>query len=354
MQKKYQIACVAGDGSGPEIMKAGKDLLAKIAGNKLELVDFHIGFSRWEKTGDTLHEDGRCWGGISESDLEKLKDTDAMFYIALAAASFPKGIIGPYSLLRKHLGLYADIRPGFSLPNSEAMYTDLDIIMVREVTEGLWGAVEFMQDDTAYILSRISHKGMERVAKVAFDMARTRPKRKVTCAHKGQVSRTGFMHFRNVIKEVAEKYPDVIFEEMHTDVLPYAMIRNPEQLDVILVTSFTGDIISGVLAALSGVAGISPAAIVGENYGLFRPSHGTVSGKAGKNTANPIASFMGIKMMLEWLARKFKDETLDRKAHCLDTSIRKTLKDGRFLTTDLGGTATITQVTNEIIKNYIE
>jgi isocitrate/isopropylmalate dehydrogenase len=352
LQKKYRIACIAGDGSGPELMRAGQTLLKEISGDRIELINFDIGLSRWEKTKDMVQGQGKCWGGISIHDLDRLKETDAMFYIATAAAGFPAGITGPYSLLRSHLGLFADVRPALSLPNSGALRPDLDITMVREVSEGLWGAVEFMQDDTAFIMSRISKKGTERIARAAFNLARTRRERKVTCAHKGQVSRTGFIHFRDVVKEVAKEFPDVQFEEMHTDVVPYVMVRDPEKLDVVLVTSFAGDIISGVLAALTGAVGVSPAAIIGENYGLFRPSHGTVPGKAGKNTANPIASFLGLKMMFEWLAQQYQDGTMKERADRLGRSITNTLADRRFLTTDLGGTATTTQVTEGVIKNY--
>lgn len=276
-----------------------------------------------------------------------------MLYIATSGAEFPKEFTTPFPVLRRRFKVFANVRPAKSYPNTPYLKEDIDLILIREQTEGMWMGKEIIKEPGVIeAIAKITKKATIKVARFAFHMARNRNKRKkVTCVHKDNVLRLAFGQFVEGCEEVSKDFPDIIFEKIHTDVLPYELIRKPEQFDVILTTNMYGDIISGEIAAISGGLGICPSGEFGENYAIFRPVHGSAPDLAGKNEANPVATLFSTVMMLRWLGDKNYIETLYNLANILEKSIITVLEDGEVLTKDLGGKSKSTELAKEVWKN---
>jgi len=352
----YKIAVIPGDDSGPEAMDSALKVLEKALKNspvKMEFTICDAGNKRFAATGETYEYKGVKYAGISQSTLDKIKGCQALFYTAIASAKLPRDVKTPWQLLRKYFGCEVNVRPGKSYPNTGAISPHVDMVIVREQSEGMFWAPEFfIRDEIAVAVVQCTKSVTRRVARIAFEMARARnkPRKKVSIINKAQVSKIFFGTFLDVGLEVAKEYPDVQCESMHTDYLPYAMIKEPETLDVIMCTNLLGDLYSGALAAAIGSIGIGPGAVYGEDLSIFKPSHGTAPDIAGKNLINPTATILAAKMMLDWLATKYKDDSCKKVGEVLEQAIEKVLKEGKVLTRDLGGDATTTRFTQEVLS----
>jgi len=363
MKNLINIAYVPGDGIGPELIKVGLDTMNMLFSDIKEVTaNFticDIGYENWIETEEYIFEYGRKFGGISEEKIKSISDTDAMLYIATSGGDFPREFNTPFPVIRRRFNIYANVRPAFSYPNIPSLKPDIDFVLIREQTEGMWmGEEKIIEPGIVKATATITRKASLKVAKFAFEMARKRNKlKKVTCIHKDNVLRYAFGEFVSACKEVAKEYSDVAFEEMHTDVLPFELIRKPNNFDIILTTNMYGDIISGETTAITGGLGICPSGEYGDNYAIFRPVHGSAPDIAGKNIANPIATFLSIVMMLEWLGERKKIEILNTLSKILKKSVNKVLKEGKFLTRDIDGSATTEEFKIEVwekIKEYKE
>ena len=315
------ITVIRGDGIGPEIMDATLFVLDQLgAGLSYEFAD--AGLVALEKHGEL----------IPAATLESIKKNKVALKSPLTT---PVG--GGFSsinvALRRQFDLYANVRPAISFPNTKSRYENVDLITVRENTEGAYlseGQEVSADGQTAFSGTRITRKGSERIVRYAFELARSTGRKKVTAVHKANIIKSTSGLFLDVAREVAANYPDIAFEEMIVDNTCMQLVMRPEQFDVIVTTNLFGDIISDLCAGLVGGLGLAPGANIGADAAIFEAVHGTAPDIAGKGIANPCALLLGAAQMLDHLGQPQNAERL-RKA------IVATMEAKDSLTGDLGG-----------------
>jgi isocitrate dehydrogenase (NAD+) len=318
------IAVIRGDGIGPEIMDASLGVLdAMKLGLQYEFVE--AGMSALEKTGELL----------PAATLDAIRKHRIAFKSPLTTP-VGEGFTSINVALRKQFDLYANVRPAISFPGTKARYENIDIITVRENTEGAYigeGQSVSADGETALLTQKITRKGSERIVRYAFDLARRVGRKKVTVVHKANILKSTSGLFLKVAREVAQQYPDIQCNEMIVDNTCMQLVMRPEQFDVIVTTNLFGDIVSDLCAGLVGGLGLAPGANIGEHAAIFEAVHGSAPDIAGKNIANPCALLLAAGQMLDHLGH------VDH-ANRLRQAIRDTLtaKDG--VTPDVGGTGT--------------
>jgi 3-isopropylmalate dehydrogenase len=341
-----KIGVLLGDDIGlevvPEAVKVMKAAAAK-TGLAIEWQDLPIG-----KRGHELH--GHTMPAVTVAALEK---SDGFLCGPIGHAAYPRNdptwIMPP---LRKRLDLYASIKPVKSYPNIPSVHKNVDIVFLREVTEGMQssdtvvaGAGEFRPSDDITIASRvITRKGSRRVAREAFEIARARPRRKVTAVHKEPVYRLACGMFAEECRKLAKEYPDVKYDEVLVDGFAMKLVMNPQQFDVVVTTNQFGDILTDEGAGVVGGLGLAPGLCVGERLAMSQATHGSAPDIAGKNAANPYALIMSGKMLLEWLGRKRGEPKASQAAKLIDTAMDKSIAEAKRLTADLGGRASTTEM----------
>jgi isopropylmalate/isohomocitrate dehydrogenase-like protein len=326
----YKIAVIPGPGIGGEVVPQAVRLLES-TDLTFDFRYFEVGYEVFQKTGTPVPDDV----------LAGIKETQACLFGATATPVGVPGYKSAIITLRRALGLYANIRPAKSLPIQKSM-KDVDLVIVRENTEGLYSGMEFELADSAYSIRVITRKATERIARFAFDLAMKRRK-KVTVVTKANVLRMSDGLFLEVARKVAEDYPDVEVEEAFVDVTAMRLILKPHIFDVIVTSNLFGDILSDEAAGLVGGLGLAPSANIGADYGLFEPVHGSAPRLAGKEIANPMAAIMASKMMLDYLGE-------NKWAERIENAIITVLEEGKVLTPDLGGSSSTKQITDAIIK----
>ncbi|WP_225764554.1 isocitrate dehydrogenase [Stenotrophomonas sp. Marseille-Q4652] len=318
------ITVIRGDGIGPEIMDATLFVLDKLnAGLTYEFAD--AGLVALEKHGEL----------IPASTLESITTNKVALKSPLTT---PVG--GGFSsinvALRRQFDLYANVRPAISFPNTKSRYEGINMITVRENTEGAYlaeGQEVSADGETAFSGTRITRKGSERIVRYAFELARSTGRKKVTAVHKANIIKSTSGLFLNVAREVAAKYPEIEFQEMIVDNACMQLVMRPEQFDILVTTNLFGDIISDLCAGLVGGLGLAPGANIGENAAIFEAVHGTAPDIAGQGKANPVALMLAAAQMLDHVGQPENAERL-RKA------IVSTMEAKDSLTGDLGGTGT--------------
>jgi 3-isopropylmalate dehydrogenase len=258
--------------------------------------------------------------------------------------------------LRKKFDLFASIKPVKSYPNIKSMHKNVDIVFLREVTEGMQssdtivaGAGEFRPNDEISIGTRVvTRKGANRVAREAFEIARTRQRRKVASIHKEPVYRLVCGMFAEECRKVAKEFPDCTLEEVLVDGFAMKLVMNPQPYDVVVTTNQFGDILTDEGAGIVGGLGLAPGLCVGERQAMAQATHGSAPDIAGKGIANPYALIMSGKMLLEWLGRKRGEPQAVAAAALIDRAVDRVIADARMLTADLGGTATTAQMGDAI------
>jgi isopropylmalate/isohomocitrate dehydrogenase-like protein len=325
----YKLAVIPGPGIGAEVISEAVRLLES-TDLSFSCHYFEVGYEVWQKTGSPVPDDV----------LAGIRETQACLF---GATTTPVGVPGYKSAiitLRTALGLYANVRPAKSYPIQKTM-NDVDLVIVRENTEGLYSGMEFELVDSAYSIRKITRKATERITRFAFDLALKRS-RKLTVVTKANVLRKSDGLFLEVSRKVAEDYPDVEVEEAFVDVTAMRLILKPHIFDVIVTSNLFGDILSDEAAGLVGGLGLAPSANIGADYALFEPVHGSAPRLAGKGIANPMAAMLASKMMLDYLGE-------NRWAERIEDAIVTVLKEGKVLTPDLGGSSSTIQVTDAII-----
>jgi isocitrate dehydrogenase (NAD+) len=328
------IRVIKGDGIGPEIMEASlRALDALDAGLVYEFVE--AGLVSMEK-GEEL---------IPEETLASIRRNGIVFKGPLTTP-VGKGFRSINVTLRKIFDLYANVRPVISIPGTRARFDDVDIITVRENTEGAYLAADAkLSDDgeTAESKMVVSRNGCERITRYAFDLARSAGRKKVTIVHKANVLKVVSGLFLDVAREVAARYPEIETEEMIVDATCMRLVLDPDQFDVIVTTNLFGDIISDLCAGLVGGLGLAPGANIGKDAAMFEAVHGSAPDIAGQKIANPCALMLGGALMLSHLG-------MEDRASRLRHAIQDTIAAGDRVTPDLGGSGNTGTFTDAIIE----
>jgi 3-isopropylmalate dehydrogenase len=341
-----RIGVLLGDDIGlevvPETVKVMKAAAAAV-GLEIEWQELPIG-----KRGHELH--GHT---MPEATVEALKGTDGFICGPIGHNAYPRNdptwIMPP---IRKRFDMYANVKPVKSYPNVPSVHKDVDIVFLRETTEGMQssgtvvaGSGEFRPNDEISIGHRVvTRTGASRVAREAFEIARTRRRRKVTAVHKEPVYRLVCGMFAEECRKMAQNYPDVELEEVLVDGFAMKLVMKPQQYDVVVTTNQFGDILTDEGAGLVGGLGLAPGLVIGDRYAMAQATHGSAPDIAGKNIANPYAMIMSGKMLFEWIGRKRSEPKATRAVALIDQAMDRVIAEGRTLTPDLGGKAGTSQM----------
>jgi len=334
---KHKVTLIPGDGIGPEVAKATQRAL-EATGVQFQWDIAIIGGQAQEMFG-TL---------FPESALESIKRNK----VALkgpVTTPIGGGVRSVNVTLRQKLDLYAGLRPYKTYPGVHTPYKDVDIVVVRENTEGLYSGIEFAKDspgtaklaelvaqttgdkireDSAVSLRVISQTASRRIVKFAFEYARQNGRKKVTVFHKANILKLSDGLFLDTAREIAREYPDIEFTDTVVDAACMQLVRRPEQFDVLVLPNFYGDFISDLCAGLVGGLGLAPGANIGDDIAIFEAAHGSAPKYAGKNKVNPMAMMLSGVMMLRYLGEKDSAERLEK-------AIAEVIAEGKNVTYDL-------------------
>lgn len=334
---QYRVAVIPGDGVGPEVVEAALRVLRGLEEAYprvgFDFVFVEAGMSRYERTGVQL----------GDEDLEAIKACRALLKGPTATPTGPGSYRSVAVTIRKALDLYANVRPFKTREGVDAVHQGVDLIIVRENTEGLYAGVEYRLGRGAVSLRLITEESSKRIARFAFELARRLRRRRVTVVHKANILKETCGLFRQAFFEVAEEYPDVKRDEMFVDAAAYAIARRPQTLDVLVTSNLFGDILSDAAAGVTGGLGVAASANIGDRYAMFEPVHGTAAKYAGKGVANPCGMVLAAKMMLEWLGEL-------GAASMLESAVDQVLKEHRRVTPDLGGGSSTTDMAEAIVE----
>jgi len=328
---KYSIATIPGDGIGTEVMAAAVKVLEALAektGLEFEFRLLYAGDEHKERTGVALPPE----------TIEGVKASDACLFAAVGNTA--KEVIIP---LRQRLNLYANLRPAKAYPGVPAVNPDVDIMIVRENTEGIYKMIGDRGRDYGFNVRVITREASERIVRYAFEYARRNGKSKVSAVHKANVLDYTDDVFLEAARDVAKDYPGIAYEEVIVDACAMKLALSPQQFQVIVTTNMFGDILSDEAAGLVGGLGMAPSGNVGDELCIFEPVHGSAPDIAGKGIANPVATILSAAMMLKWLGEK---EAADR----LEAAVLKVLEEGEVRTPDLGGANTTDDVADAVIE----
>jgi len=244
--------------------------------------------------------------------------------------------------LRQALKLYANVRTVKSYKGVPSRYENIDLVIVRENTEGLYTGIEHMiGEDAAESIKIITRKASERIAKFAFELARKEERRKVTAVHKANIMKCTDGLFLDCVRKVSQEYPEIIFENVIVDAMSMKLVQIPQDYEVLVMPNLYGDILSDLAAGLVGGLGIVPGANIGERKAVFEPAHGSAP-ELSSNIANPTATILSGILMLKYLG---ENKAADRA----EKAVAKILKEGKKLTSDLGGNAGTAEYTKAVI-----
>jgi 3-isopropylmalate dehydrogenase len=352
LSQPQRVGLIEGDGIGHEIVPATRRVvdaaIMAAGGPGIEWVPLPLG-------ADALGSHGTP---IPESTLESLTGLEGWILGPHDSASYPdpfRAALPPGGQIRKHFDLYANIRPARALPGTHAVVPDMDLVVVRENTEGFYadrnmavGSGEFMPTpDIALAVGVVTRAACERIAHTAFDLASRRRKR-VTIVHKANVLPKTTGLFRDVCREVGRMYPSVHVDDEHVDAMAALLVRRGGEFDVIVTENLFGDILSDLVGELSGSLGSAPSINASARKAMAQAVHGAAPDIAGLDRANPTALFLSAAMLLERLAVN-GDPFLGGAARALERAVTETIGAG-IATVDLGGRASTTEFTAAVIE----
>jgi len=330
------VVLIAGDGIGPEVTAAMQAVLGA-AGAKVSWIEAFAGLGAAERFGDPLP-------GITLDLIRRHR-------VALkgpCTTPIGKGFGSINVRLRKELDLYASVRPVKTLPGIKVPYQNVDLIVVRENTEGLYSGQEHVViPGVVESLRVITRTAAERIIRYAFELARHGGRHRVTFCHKADVLPMSDGLFLATAQEVADDYPFLEFEEMHVDTLCMQLALDPTRYDVLVMENLFGDLLSDLCAGLVGGLGVVPGANLGRLYAVFEAVHGSAPDIAGKGLANPIALIRSAAMMLQHIGQR-------SAAQRIEASVSRTLAAGKGLTRDLGGDGNTATITEQLLANLPE
>lgn len=357
--KTYDIVSIDGDGIGPEVCQAAIRVLRQACGEKrLNISPYPGGARHYQRSGQVLPEE----------TYQACRQSDAILH---GAAGMP-GIVYPdgtevgndlHLQLRFKLDLFANVRPirlyrGVRSTLADWQPGQIDYVIVRENTEGLYasrGAGTNLRGEVVTDTLVMTRKGVERVARFSFELARRRKgaprdgKRRVTVCDKANILRS-YAFFRAVCDEVARDFDDVEIDYAYADAITVHMLKRPDFYDVIVAENMFGDIISDLGAGTVGGLGIAPSGELGLDHGLFQGAHGSAPDIAGQDRASPLATILSAAMMLRWLGDRHADEALVQDAARIETAVETVLAQGMVVPADQGGSARCSEVTEAVCR----
>ncbi len=334
---KHTITLIPGDGVGPEVVEAARRVL-EATGVEFKWEVINAGASALEKEGSLLPE--RLLESIRKNKVALKGPTTTPVGTGFRSVNVA---------LRKMLDLYACLRPCRSYPGIPSRYENIDIVVVRENTEDLYVGIEFAEGtpevaklqsfiqqttdekvpkDSGIGIKLISKTGTRRIARFAFEFARTNRRRKVSAIHKANIMKFTDGLFLNVAREVASSYPDIEFEDRIVDDLCAQLVQRPHQFDVLVLPNLYGDIVSDLCAGLVGGLGVAPGANIGNGLAVFEPTHGSAPKYTGLNKVNPVATILSGVMMLRYINER---QAADR----LEAAVAAVVAQGKSVTYDL-------------------
>ncbi len=371
---KYHIAWLPGDGVGNDVMEAAKIVLDTI-GLDAEYTHGDVGWEFWKKEGDPL----------PQRTIELLKKTDCCLFGAITSKPNEeaqkelnpslqgKGYVysSPIVRLRQLLNLHTNLRPCKAFEGNPLNYRDdIDLVVFRENTEGLYAGVEFFpvnetmrkafsthpkfdrfkeipENDLAISTRIFTRKGCNSILTQAFEYAKKHNRKSVTVVEKPNVIRETSGMMIEEARKLAKNYPGIELWETNVDAMTMWLVKNPQDYDVLVASNMFGDIISDLSAQLIGGLGFAASGNIGDEYGLFEPTHGSAPKYAGKYVVNPTAMMLSTKLMLDWLG-----ET--KKAAQLQRAIGENIKQAKVKTYDLGGNNSTLEVAKDVARLYEE
>ena len=372
----YQIAVIPGDGTGPELTAEGLKVLKAAqginGGFQLNYTQYELSAGLYLRTKEIIPVDE--FDGISKSDAI-VKGP-----IGLYEARHPDGTeLSQDNLLRTSLDMWANVRPIKLRPGATTVLKgievgDIDYVVVRENSEGLYSAWAIspeqakyaplpsglvMRNEVAVDLLMVTRSATERICKYAFELAKRRngcPQdgiRKVTCVDKANVLKS-FAFFRKIYDQVAENYPEINKDYAYCDAMTQWQIRRPGYFDVVVAENMFGDIITDLAAATVGSVGMGPGANIGDKIAMFEPIHGSAPKYAGLNVVNPIGMILSMSMMLDWLGIRNENQNAIKAGKLIEDAVDAVLAEGKVRTQDLGGTSKTSQVGDAIAMKMEE
>jgi tartrate dehydrogenase/decarboxylase / D-malate dehydrogenase len=347
---RHRIAAIGGDGIGREVIAAGLEVLAALQARErdfaLEITSFEWGSEHYRRSGRMMPADG----------LAQLREFDAIYFGAVGAPDIPDDVTlwGLRLAICQGFDQYANVRPARLLPGVKGPLAgvgpaDLDWVVVRENTEGEYAGAggrvhRGLPEEVGTEVAIFTRRGCERIMRFAFELARARPKRRLTLVTKSNAQRHGMVMWDEIFAQVAQQFPDVRTNKELVDAMTTRMVLRPGTLDVVVATNLHADILSDLASALSGSLGLGPTANLNPEKkfpSMFEPIHGSAFDITGKGVANPIASFWSAALMLDHLGEA-------SAAQRLMAAIERTLAAGDVLTPDLGGSARTAEVTARV------
>jgi isocitrate dehydrogenase (NAD+) len=315
----HNVTLIKGDGIGPAIMEVAVKII-NASGAKIQWEEADAGMNAMEKHGTP----------IPDATLASIEKNRVAFKGPLTTP-IGKGFRSINVALRQQYDLYANVRPAKTWKGAQTRFDNVDIVVVRENTEGLYAGLEHYltkEKDMAESIALVTRKGCERIVEYAFQYAKDNGRKKVTACHKANILKYSSGLFLDVAKEVAARYPEIEFDEKIVDATCMLLVMKPEMFDVIVTTNMFGDILSDLTAGLVGGLGLIPGANIGADAALFEAVHGSAPDIAGKNIANPTAVIMAGVMMLNHLGEH-------EAANRIQTAVEKVVSAAEFVTPDL-------------------
>jgi len=349
----YKIGVLKGDDIGLEVVPAAvqvmEEALSLFPEINLEWINLPIGYTSYLESGYTFPQETQ----------EKLKELTGWILGPIGHMAYPKddpNAINPHPIIRKKFDMHSNVRPSLSYDSVNSIHKNVDLVVVRENNEGFqpdrnmfMGTGEFMPNpDLAMSVRVISRKNSMAVAETAFQLAMERRK-KVTVIHKNTVYKLGCGLFVECCRKVAERYPEVEFDELIVDSAAAALVMKPQKFDVLVTTNMFGDILSDLTSGLVGGLGMAPGLSIGSQYSMAQATHGSAPDIAGKQLANPYAMIMSGKMLFEWLAIKYSDKSLLKASRLIEDAVSEVILQG-VTTPDMGGNSTTLEMTDAICR----
>ncbi|NMM64092.1 isocitrate dehydrogenase (NAD(+)) [Clostridium sp. P21] len=328
----HKITLIPGDGIGPEVTLAARKII-DASGVNIEWDVVEAGAAVIEKYGTPL----------PDYVLESIKKNK----IALkgpVTTPVGKGFRSVNVTLRQTLNLYSNVRPIKTYEGVESRYDNVDLVIFRENTEDLYAGIEHMvSEDIAESIKIISKKASDRIVRTAFEYARKNNRKKVTAVHKANIMKMSDGLFLKCARNIAEEYKDIEFEDVIVDAMSMKLVLSPEKYDVLVMPNLYGDILSDMASGLVGGLGLVPGANIGDEAAVFEPAHGSAPDIAGKNMSNPVAAVLSGVMMLNHIG-EFE------AASKIEKAVSAVIKEGKHVTSDLGGNSNTVEFTDAIIQ----
>lgn len=327
----HTVLHVPGDGIGPEVTSAARRVV-DATGVSIEWIEAHAGEDVFREQGVT----------IPQRTLDLLTEVGVGLKGPMANP-IGQGYKSPNVAMRQAAGLYANVRLARAFPGARTRYEDADLVVIREVTEDVYtGVAQRVGPDAAIAIKHVTRAATHRIARFAFEYARSHGHRRITVAHKAATLKETDGLFLESVQQIGADYPDITLDEHLIDALAMHLVRDPSEFEILLAPFQYGDILADLCAGIAGGLGLAPGASFGDHAALFEAAHGSAPKYAGKDVINPTALILSAALMLDHLDER---AAADR----IRSAVAEVIAAGETTTYDLGGTASTTAMTDAVI-----